>query len=85
VTEGIAFSREEKAQIVDRIKGYFERELDMEIGGFDAEFLLDFFSEKIGPYYYNRGLQDAKAVIEEKLENITDALYEIEQPTEFPR
>jgi uncharacterized protein (DUF2164 family) len=83
--EGIRFSSGEKAQIVEKIKGYFERELEMEIGGFDAEFLLDFFSDKIGPYYYNRGLQDARAVIEEKLENVADALYEIEQPTEFPR
>jgi uncharacterized protein (DUF2164 family) len=83
--EGIRFSSEEKAQIVEKIKGYFEKELEMEIGGFDAEFLLDFFSEKIGPYYYNRGLQDARVLIEDKLENVADALYEIEQPTEFPR
>lgn len=83
--ETIRFSKEERAVIVEKIKGYFERELDMEIGGFDAEFLLEFFSGEIGPYYYNRGLQDARAVIESKLENIADALYEIEQPTAFPR
>jgi uncharacterized protein (DUF2164 family) len=83
--EAISFSSEEKAVIVEKIKGYFARELDLEIGGFDAEFLLDFFTETIGPYYYNCGLNDARAVIESKLETIADALYEIEQPTEFPR
>ncbi|MEW8626278.1 MAG: DUF2164 domain-containing protein [Candidatus Thiodiazotropha sp.] len=59
--------------------------MDQEIGRFDAEFLLDFFSEEIGPCYYSRGLQDARAVLESCLENIGEALYEIEKSTEFVR
>ncbi|MDC0011245.1 DUF2164 domain-containing protein, partial [Porticoccaceae bacterium] len=51
----------------------------------DAEFLLDFFSEEVGAYYYNRGLSDAKLILEQKLESITDAFYEIEKPTDFIR
>lgn len=81
--ETIRFDDGEKAVIVEKIKAYVARELDMEIGGFDAEFLLEFFSKEVGPYYYNRGVNDARAVIEAKLENIADSLYEIEQPTEF--
>jgi uncharacterized protein (DUF2164 family) len=76
----IEFNSDERAAIVDRIKLYFSEELNQSIGQFDAGFLLDFFTEEIGPYYYNRGLLDAQAVIEEKVESITDALYEIEQP-----
>jgi uncharacterized protein (DUF2164 family) len=81
----IKFSKEEKGLLVHKIKRYFSEELDQEIGQFDAQFLLDFFSEKIGPYYYNRGLHDARAVLESRLENIDEALYEIEKPTEFVR
>ena len=76
----IEFSSDERTAIVDRIKLYFSEELNQNIGQFDAGFLLDFFTEEIGPYYYNRGLIDAQAVIEEKVESIADALYEIEQP-----
>jgi uncharacterized protein (DUF2164 family) len=76
----IEFNSDERAAIVDRIKLYFSEELNQSIGQFDAGFLLDFFTEEIGPYYCNRGLLDAQAVIEEKVESITDALYEIEQP-----
>lgn len=76
----IEFSGDERSVIVDRIKLYFSEELNQSIGQFDAGFLLDFFTEEIGPYYYNRGLLDAQAVIEEKVESIADALYEIEQP-----
>lgn len=77
----IEFSNAERAVIVERIKQYFSEELSQEIGQFDAGFLLDFFTDEIGPYYYNRGLLDAQVVIEEKVESIKDALYEIEQPT----
>ena len=85
----IEFSKAEKEVIVRKIQTYFQDKLDQEIGRFDAEFLLSFFSEVIGPYYYNRGLYDAQALIEKKLEtiaeNLTETLYEIEKPTEVPR
>ena len=71
--------------MVGQIQDYFDKELDQNIGQFDAEFLLDFFSEKIGPFYYNKGLYDARSVLESKLEDIDDAIYEIEKPTEFGR
>lgn len=79
----IEFSKEEKEILVKKIKMYFSEELDQDIAQFDAEFLLDFFSEEVGPYYYNRGLQDAKILLEDKIELITESFYEIEKPTEF--
>ena len=81
----IEFSDIEKVAIVGKIKLYFREELDQDIAQFDAEFLLDFFSEEVGAYYYNRGLSDAKLILEQKLESITDAFYEIEKPTDFIR
>jgi len=79
----IEFDKNEKALLVDKLKGYFRDELDQDIGQFDAEFLLDFFSEKIGIYYYNRGLNDAQEIFRDRVDNITDAIYELEFPTEF--
>ena len=81
----IEFSKEEKEVLVGRIQLYFSEELEQKIGKFDAEFLLDFFSEEVGAYYYNRGLYDAQTILESKLESITDAIYEIEKPTQFSR
>jgi uncharacterized protein (DUF2164 family) len=75
----IEFSREEKELIGRKIQLYFSDELDQEIGQFDAEFLLDFFAREIGPFFYNRGLYDARAVMETKLVDIGEALYEIEK------
>lgn len=81
----IEFSKEEKASVVLQIQRYFRDELEQDIGQFDAEFLLDFFSEKVGAYYYNRGLLDAQAVLNGKLDDIAEAIGEIEKPTEFLR
>ena len=77
----INFSREEKAVLVQKLKAYFETELDREIGQFECQFLLDFISSEIGAFYYNRGLSDAQAIVLSKIEDITDAIYEIEKPT----
>lgn len=81
----IEFSKDEKEFIVQKIRNYFEDELDREIGQFDAVRLMDFFSVQIGPLYYNRGLFDAQAILEKRLENITEAISEIEKPTEYFR
>lgn len=81
----IEFDESQKSEIVAKIKDYFRRELDQDIAQFDAEFLLDFFSEEVGAYHYNRGLEDARTILEEKLESITDAFYEIEKPTNSRR
>lgn len=81
----IEFSKPEKELIVRKVQMYFREELDQELGQFDAEFLLDFFAEEVGAYFYNRGVRDAQAVIEAKVADINDALYEIEKVTEFVR
>ena len=80
MSEIIKLSADSKADIVKKIKLYFQEELRQDIGQFDAEFLLDFFSQEVGAYYYNQGILDARAVLQTKLETIDDALYEIERP-----
>jgi uncharacterized protein (DUF2164 family) len=81
----ITFTREEREVICRKIQLYFQEELAQELGQFDAGFLLDFFAEEIGPYFFNRGLYDAQAILENRMENIAEAIYEIEKPTQFLR
>lgn len=79
----IEFSKEEKEIIARKIQLYFSEELNQDLGQFDAQFLLDFFAEEIGPYFYNRGLYDSQTILESKLEDISEAIYELEKITEF--
>lgn len=81
----IKFSDDEKKILVNQIQNYFDTELDHPIGDLGAELFLDFISEKFGAYYYNRGLYDAQALFARKLDDFSEAIYEIEQPTSFSR
>ncbi|MPQ75879.1 DUF2164 domain-containing protein [Hydrogenovibrio sp. JE_KL2] len=81
----IEFSKEETAVIIKKIQLYFREELNQDIGQFDSQFLLDFFSEEIGSYFYNRGLYDAQSILEKRLDDIGNAIYELEKTTEFSR
>ena len=77
----IKFSKDETERLVSKIKHYFNDELDQEIGGFEAEFLIEFIAKEMGPLFYNRGLSDAHALFSEKAEEIGYLIQELEQPT----
>ncbi len=81
----IKFSAEEKLAIGQKVQRYVADELDLEIGQFDAEFLLDFFAQEIGEYFYNRGLYDAQAVLEKKIEEIGESILQLEKATQIKR
>ncbi|MFA0440292.1 hypothetical protein BCU70_19200 [Vibrio sp. 10N.286.49.C2] len=76
------FEKQQREQIIRDLQHYFSDELEHELEQFDAEFLLDFIVKKMGPAFYNKGLEDAKQVFERRVLDITDELYEIEMPVD---
>jgi len=76
----IQLSKDQKERMVGKIKTYFQDELQQEIGGFDAEFLIEFFARELGPSFYNRGIFDAQQVFAEKQEEAGYLIQELEQP-----
>jgi len=76
----IKFTHAEKTLLIDKLQRYFNDELEQELGQFDADFLLDFFTQELGALYYNRGLYDAQALMAEKLELISEQIVELELP-----
>ena len=76
----ISLSTEQKEQAVDKLKRYFDSEMGQDLGQFEAEFLFDFISENFGNYFYNQGLYDAQAMISNRIDLITDAIFELEKP-----
>ena len=81
----IKLSTEERALLTGKIQDYCREELDQDLGRFDAEFLLDFFAKELGAVFYNRGLQDARTLFENKLEHLGEAIYELEKPVDLGR
>jgi uncharacterized protein (DUF2164 family) len=81
----ITFSREETGALVGEIQEYFRDELDQSIGALPAEMLMRFFSEKMGAYFYNRGLYDAQELIGKRMDSLRDDVFQLEQPTRHLR
>lgn len=66
----LKLSKEEKDLIVKGLQDYFLNERDQEIGELAAVLLLDFVCERLGPIYFNRGLQVAMVYISERLDDL---------------
>lgn len=81
----ITFSREETKAIVGEIQDYFREELDQSIGAIPAEMLMQFFAERMGAYFYNRGLHDAQALVRKKIDDVSDDIFSLEQVTRGTR
>ncbi len=81
-TLNIQFTKEEKDILLQKIRTYCQDELDMDLSHFDTEFLFDFISKNLGVHFYNQGLADAQSVLSMKLDLISEAISEIEKPTE---
>lgn len=76
----VKLTQDELDRIVVKVKRYFDKELGQDIGAFEAEFLIDFFGREIGPAFYNQGLSDAHSLLNEKVEELSYQIQELEKP-----
>ena len=63
-------TKEQKDEMVAMILTYFEKEKDEKIGNLAGMLLLDFFIEKLAPYFYNLGVEDSHAYLATKIDDI---------------
>lgn len=76
------FTKPEKETIVQKIQQYFLEEMLQEIGQFEAGFLLNFFSEEIGPFFYNKGIQDSQAILQKTIDSVIQSIDSLEKPVQ---
>jgi uncharacterized protein (DUF2164 family) len=77
----IDFTPNQRAEMIEHVRAYCSNELSIELGRFDAEFLVDFFTREIAPYYYNQGLLDAQAALLKRMDDVNEAIMSLEKPT----
>lgn len=82
VMDEVKFSKEQQQEIIQKLQRYCARELDPVLKGFDAQVLRDFIGQEIGIYFYNQGVLDAQAVLSKKIDDIQDAIGQLEK---FPK
>jgi uncharacterized protein (DUF2164 family) len=66
----IELKKEVRAVLVESIRRYFWNERNEEITHLGAGLLLDFIVNEIGPYLYNRGIEDAYTYMNERIEDL---------------
>lgn len=73
--------KEEKEYTVERVKEYFELERGEVIGDLAAEQFVQLLSEEMGPFFYNKGIHDARKMVDEKVMNIDEDIRSLERST----
>jgi len=65
---------EDRQQAQRRLQEYFAAERGEDLGDLATMLIFDFIAEEIGPYFYNRGLDDANRRVEQLLAGISEDL-----------
>lgn len=60
------------------MKKFYSEEFDEELSSFRGEQLLKFFVKTLGPPIYNQAISDARAFIQQKLDDLDVEYYESE-------
>jgi uncharacterized protein (DUF2164 family) len=72
--ERITLEREKREDMVKAIISYFKNERGEEIGQLAAGLILDLVIEKLAPEFYNQGVLDSCAYMDEKAEDMRSLL-----------
>jgi uncharacterized protein (DUF2164 family) len=72
----IELTKEQKLQIATKLKKYLRENFDTEIEELKAELFIDFISENIASYYYNKGLADSIALMKDRFEALFSLMKE---------
>lgn len=68
-------TNDEKEEMTNIIQDYVQKEHCQHFGNLEAMILLEFVVQKLGPIFYNKGVQDSHTYITDKLDDI----FEIEK------
>ncbi|MCY6957730.1 DUF2164 domain-containing protein [Clostridium brassicae] len=70
MNNNIKLSKEKREAMILEIKSYFENERDEELGDLASGLILDFIIEKIAPEFYNQGIYDVYAYMNDRIEDV---------------
>lgn len=75
----VRLSDEARERLTLAVGAFFRDELDRGLSEFQAERLIAFFVRELGAPVYNQAIQDARAFLHEKLEDLEGEFYEPER------
>jgi len=76
----IRLGEERRERMLRSVRRFFADELDLELGDLAASRILDFFTRELGAPIYNQAIQDARAHLQSKLDDLEGEFYEPDEP-----
>lgn len=76
----IKLSDERREILANAVQQLFLEEFERDLSPFQAQRLIDVLLEQLGPPVYNQAVQDARAYIQLKLDDLEGEIYEPEAP-----
>lgn len=68
-------NEDRRDQLISDLRGFWLTEFDEELSAFRAEQVLDFAVQALGAQVYNQAVQDARAWMSRKLEDLEGDVY----------
>ncbi|MDR2818838.1 MAG: DUF2164 domain-containing protein [Endomicrobium sp.] len=72
----IELTKEQKLQIAAKLKKYLRENYYTDIGDLKVELFIDFISDTIAPFYYNKGLADSITLMKDRIEDLYSLMKE---------
>ena len=63
-------TKEQREKSIAKIKDYITENFDFEISNMQSGFLIDFITDNISGYYYNKAIADSLSFMAEKTEDL---------------
>lgn len=76
----IRLDDERRERMLRSLRRYFAVEIDVDLGDLAAARVLDFFVRELGAPVYNQAIQDARAHLQSKLDDLEGEFYEPDEP-----
>ena len=66
----VELTKEQKKVAVRKIRDYLHENFEIESGNLQAEIFLDYLTDSIGAFYYNKAVADSLGLMTDKVEEL---------------
>lgn len=71
----IELNDERQAEFKEQLKALFQTEFEMDLSDFRADAVLNLFLKTLGPAVYNQAVQDVRAHLQVRLDDLEGEVY----------
>ena len=73
--KAITLTEERRARLIGQLQSLFQTEFDESLSEFRAEQIIDLMLTTLGPGVYNQAVQDVRAHLQSKLDDLDGEVY----------